>query len=190
VADNAQKTPLARSLNLFAENKIRDAIQLLGKALPASVVAVSGSIVTVKFEVNAAPFTLPRVTIPLFGPEYIRYPIQVGDKGMVIPADARLGGISGLGKGIASLALPANLSSLIFMPIANANWDASEDPNKIVLYGPNGAVLRSKSGSASVTVTDSEVQIVGVLKINGDTYLAHKHSGVQAGGGTSGGVVP
>jgi len=189
MADNAQKTPFAVSMNRFAQRKAADAIQLLGKALPASVVSVSGSIVKVKFEVDS-PFTLPQVTIPMFGPEWIRYPVQPGDKGMVLPADARLGGMSDLGSGIASLSLPANLSAIIFMPIASANWDPPEDSQKLILYGPNGAVLRSKNGTANVTVTEDEVQLNGTLMINGTAYLAHKHSGVQTGGGTSGGVVP
>jgi len=196
MASNAQKTPLQRSLNIFAERKVREAIQLLGKGLPCSVVEVLSSeltsIVTVKFELSPTkvPFTLPQVTVPMFGPEWIRYPTQPGDTGVVIPFDARLGGITGLGAGLADLTMPANLGALVFMPIANANWDAPEDENKIILYGPNGAILRSKSGMAKVEVTASEVQITGVLKINGFDYLLHKHGGVQTGGGTSGGVIP
>ena len=152
MASNAQKTPIARSLNLVAEGRVAQAIQLQGKALPCSVVAVSGSIVTVSFQLTNIPFTLPNVTVPEFGPEYIRYPTQVGDLGVVLPIDTYLGGISGLGGGVADLSMRANLSSLVFFPVGNKGWTAPTDPNKIELYGPDGAILRTKDSTSSVTV--------------------------------------
>lgn len=197
MANNAQKIPFQSSLNRFGEKKVNDAIQKLGKALPCSVVSVNGQIVTVKFELDNQPFTLPQITIPVLTFEYIRYPIQVGDKGMTIAADVRLGGISGLGSGSASLVPAANLTMLVFVPVANSNWTASPDPNKIVLYGPNGAILKSTNGSAQVdvdgtdvTITATNINLNGIVKINGFDYMVHKHGGVQTGGGTSGGVVP
>ena len=159
MADNSQKKFFARSLNDFAQGKALDAIQILGKALPASVVAVAGSIVTVKFEVVSG-FTLPQVTCPMFGPEWIRYPTQVGDLGIVIPADAYIGGVSGLGGGIADLTLPANLSALVWLPIANANWSSTEDPNALVMYGPNGGILRTRDKHKTITVNADGITIV------------------------------
>ena len=105
MTNNAQKTPYARAINQFAEQKVLDAIQTLGKALPCHVVAIAGSIVTVQFDITNTPFTLPNVTCPMFGPEYIRYPTQVGDLGVVISADCYIGGVSGLGGGVAELSL-------------------------------------------------------------------------------------
>src|ERR1700743_2257306 len=102
MADNAQKTPIAQNLSRFSQASSQNETQALPKALPCSVVSVSGAIVTVKFEVTSV-YTLSNVTMPLFGPEYVRYPIQVGDKGFAVPADAYLGGMSGLGGGTADL---------------------------------------------------------------------------------------
>lgn len=206
MASNAQKTPIARSLNRLAADRAVDAIQLLGKALPASVVAVNGSIVTIKFEV-ASLYSLPEITCPLAGPEWIRYPTQVGDKGVVLPADTYLGGVSGLGSGVADLTMQANLSAVVFLPIANANWSSTDDPNKIVLYGPNGFVVRDTSGAGKITGTPTDIVIeaptsitlmaggheivinsMGVV-IDGRVFLLHGHSGVQTGGGVTGGVV-
>src|SRR5271157_5547466 len=96
---NVQKTPLGASLNIVGIRSANNAIQRLGKVMPCSVIAVTGAIVTVKFEVTAAPFTFPKVTMPVFGPEYIRYPIQIGDKGMAVSADVYIGQMSGLGNG-------------------------------------------------------------------------------------------
>jgi len=200
MSNEGQKTPLALSLNNFAQKKIMDAVQLLGKGLPASVVSVSGSIVTVKFEIQSG-FTLPQVTIPLFGPEYVRYPIQDGCKGVVVPMDARIGGVSGLGTGTADLSIPANLSALVFLPIANTAW-TSVDPNAVTLYGPNGVVIRDTGSGAVITLTPSGINCVvggnsllinssgttvtGPFTVNGATVLNGPLSqGVGAGGGTA-----
>ena len=57
MSGNAIKTPFAENLPRTIRNRIADAMQIVGKALPASVVSVSGSIVTVKFEVVADGLT-------------------------------------------------------------------------------------------------------------------------------------
>jgi hypothetical protein len=197
MASNAQKTPFARTMNDFAQGKALDAIQLLGKALPASVVAVAGSIVTVKFEVASA-FTLPQVTCPMFGPEYIRYPTQVGDKGFVVPSDAYLGGMSGLGGGVADLTLPANLSALVFFPIASSRWSATDNANAVVIYGPDGVIIRDTAAGAKITVAPTSITLAcgghtivinstGVI-IDGKVFLTHEHTGVTTGGSDTGGV--
>src|SRR5580765_4170190 len=171
MANNVQKTPLARSLNVIAENKARQAINVLGQGLPCSVVAVLSatqtSIVTVKFELDPSkiPFTLPQVTVPMFGPEWIRYPTQVGDTGVVIPFDVKLGGITGLGSGLADLSTPSNLGALVFMPIAKSTWSKPEDLNKTIIYGPDGTIIRSKNGSASIHV-DKDKIVIGVGSTN------------------------
>jgi len=159
MASNVQKIPLARSLNLFAERKVADYIQLTGKALPCKIEAVSGSIVTVSFQVGG-PWTLPQVTVPMFGPEYIRYPTQAGDTGVVFPADASLGGITGLGGAAPVLpSLAGNLSALVFFPVASKGWSASEDANALVLYGPDGGILRTTDKTSSVTTNANGTKI-------------------------------
>ena len=110
------KLNFASSMNRFTERKIENALQKSGKVLPASVVKQTGNMITVSFELRDIPYVLPQVTIPLFGPQYIRYPMQPGDKGIVIPADTYIGGVSGQGGGIADMTPPANLSALVFLP--------------------------------------------------------------------------
>lgn len=186
MADNVHKTPLARTLNRIAQNNALSAIQLLGKALPASVIAVSGSIVTVKFELNVL-FPLPTVTCPLFGPEYIRYPIQLGDRGVVFPADAYLGGISGLGGGVATLAIPANLSALVFFPVGSTNFTAPDDPNSVVIYGPDGVIIRDRGNACSITLTPTGVTLKGNMVITGNLQVDGTMTG-KAGSGSSVGL--
>lgn len=207
MASNAQKTPIVSSLNRFAEQKAADAIQVLGRALPCSVTAVNGAIVTVKFEVNSL-FTLPNVTIPQAGSAWAREPTQVGDLGFVVPADAYLGGVSGLGGGTAGLTQQANLSALVFQPVTNKTWVAV-DPNAYTLIGPNGVVLRDTGSNSVLTLTPNAVSITSPngtitlsagghtltisqagVSIDGGLYQNHTHSGVQGGIGTSGPPVP
>ncbi len=153
----SQKLPLSRTLPKAVHEQVNDAFQKTGQALPCSVVSVRGAIITVKFEINSK-FTLPNVTIPLAGAEYIRYPIQAGDKGYVVPADARLAGMSGIGGGVSDLSQPANLTALVFFPFGNANW-SGVDPQAVVIYGPNGVVLRDTGNASNVTLTPQGVAI-------------------------------
>lgn len=207
MSDNSRKTPLARSLESLAEGKIRDAVQLLGQALPCSVVSTDGAFATVKFEVDAAPFTIPNVTVPIAGSQYVRLPLQPGDGGFVIPAAARLSGISGVAPGVPKLDKPANLSSLVFLPIGNKAWDAV-DPDVLVLYGPEGVTIQKQDGTVKVRLTDDgdiiltpaagrKVIIEGELDVEGEvTALAgtvdsvglstHTTSAVTIGAGVSG----
>lgn len=160
---NAQKTPYARKLNQFAEKKVLNALQTLGKSLPCYVIAVDGSIVTVRFEIET-PFTLPDVTCPLFGPSYIRYPTQVNDKGIVISADYYIGSVTGLGGNVGDLSPRANLSALIFLPVANKNWTPSENPDALVMTGPDGVILTSDDGDHKLIVDDTNVRTVGEFR--------------------------
>jgi hypothetical protein len=158
MSNNSLKTPLSKSLPELTQKKILDAMHLTGKSLPCHVISVDGAIVTVAFDVSS-DFTLPQVTVPLFGPEYIRYPIQSGDKGAVIAFDARLGGNSGLGSGVPDLSQPANLTALVFLPFGNTEW-ASVDPDAVTIYGPNGVVLRDTGSNCTFVLTPTTITIV------------------------------
>lgn len=158
MADNARKTPLQWSLNDFADIKVGNGIQNLGKGLPCSIVAiVSSCIVTVQFQV-ASVYNFPQITVPVATSEYVRLPLQVGDLGRVVPSDFYLGGISGLGGGTADLVRRGNLATLVFEPVSHTQW-SSVDNNAVTLYGPNGCVLRDKSSKTVITVTPETVTI-------------------------------
>ena len=206
MTDNALKTPLALSLERFGQRKAQDAVEQLGKALPCSVVEVlSSGIVKVKFEVDAAPFTLPQITVPIGAPEYIRYPVQVGDKGVVFPANARLGGLTGLGSGVASLSQPANLGALTFFWLGSTQWSETEDSMALVMYGPNGVIIRDTGSGTVITLTpggltidlggpmtintagnDVTVDGGGDVIVDGISFLDHVHGGVKTGTDKSG----
>jgi hypothetical protein len=173
MSDNYAKLWVQRSANQTAINRAQQAIENLGRALPCRVVKVSGAIVTVAFEVNAAPFTLPNITIPKAESNWIRMPTQEGDKGVTMPADAYLGGISGLGGGVANLTRPGNLSALVFVPVSNAS-SGPVDPNAAQVQGPNGAIIQTTSGTTSSVVTNQE----GTTITFGTTSLTVNASGI------------
>jgi len=199
MATNVQKTPLQTSLGRLTEGASQNAVQRLGKTYPCSVIKVTGSIVTVKFEIIDPNITLPPATMPVFGPEYIRYPLQVGCKGMAIAADAFIGQMSGLGTGIATLAPQPNLSALMFMPLGNTGF-AEVDANTLVLYGHTAAKLQDSVGAnATISLTNNAITLAcgghsivinssGVI-IDGKVFLTHQHTGVQSGTGDTGGVL-
>lgn len=147
-----QKTPTAQYLSQFAQKIVSRFIAQLGMSLPCHVTQVTGSIVTVSFDVTSQ-YTLPQVTIPIFGPEYIRYPTQVGDKGVVFPVDAGIGPTSGLGTGVPVLSQKqGNMSNLVFFPVGSKNWSPTDDPKAVVIYGPNGVIIRTVAKDSVLTV--------------------------------------
>jgi hypothetical protein len=136
----------------------------------------------VAFDVTGV--TLEQVTMPLFGPEYIRYPVQVGDLGACFPVDVYLGGISGLGGGTADDTLQGNLSTLVWFPIASKNWSAEGiDPNALTLYGPNGVVLKDQQGLTVATLTSSgwvlNAQTNITLQTEGGTSIAMNSTAIS-----------
>lgn len=203
MSNDAQKVPFTRSLNDFAEAKVKAAIFLTGKSLPAKVASVSGQVVTVTFEVNTA-YTLPNdLQIPVATSFYRREPIQVGDLGVVRPSDVPLGGITGLGSGTARFpSTTGSLEALVWEPVANSNWAASPDPDAYMIQGPNGFICRDVDGTfsiqgdknagtlkmtyggASITISSSGVDIEGTLVINGNPYHAHTHQVISVGSPT------
>ncbi len=197
MADNYSKLWIQKTLNEAAINRVNEIIQSTGNALPCSVIGVSGSIVTIQFQVDAAPWTLPNITIPKAESPWIRMPTQIGDLGMTIPADVYLGAISGLGITVPKIDVrPGNLSALVFVPISNKN-SPPIDQNAAQIEGPNGAIIRTTQGTTSsivvnqngTTVTYGSVTIVvtssGVTMTVGSDSIALTSSGITLNGATT-----
>jgi hypothetical protein len=179
---NYQKTPIGGSLNRLARQNVGTAIQQLGKALPCSVVSIKGQAVKVKFEI-ASKYTLPQIVIPIATSKYDWLPLQAGDVGVTQPADAYLGGISGLGGGIADLTPPANLEALVFVPCAQASWSVP-DTNQRVVQGPTGVLLRDTGNNCSINLTSTGVTItvggnviatIDATGVHSETVTLHTH---------------
>lgn len=163
----AQKIPFPSSLSQFLQQRIEANQQAAGQIYPCHVTEVNGAIVTVNFDVDAGRnTTLPAVTCPVIGSIYIRVPIQVGDFGICISASTRLGGVTGLGSGLAPLLNPSNLGGLVFVPIGNSGWITAN-----IGWGDNNSdavVLQSNGFGTIVTIAPSGVTISGSLTTTGN----------------------
>lgn len=154
---SGQKYPFNVALSEMMGRKTADNNAIGGRLLPAHVVAVSGQIVTIKFDVLPEQGVVyPSVTVPVATFPYIRYPIQVGDKGMTLCAEVSLANQCGMGKGLPSRAAPPSMAALFFIPLAHVNY-SEVDPNKITLYGPDGAILRTEGFESSITVDKTSI---------------------------------
>jgi hypothetical protein len=184
----SQKTPFGISINNFVNRKIADFQQGLGQALPCHVIKVEGAIVTVSFDVldtvNGVEITIPSITCPIAESAYVRLPVQVNDTGICVPANARLGAISGLGETTkpAPLTQPSNLGALVFVPIGSKNWAKTDpvDPDALNLNGKNGVVLRDRTNACVMTLTPT-----GVVTTIGGTTFTINGTGVTATNGAS-----
>ena len=156
MARNDDKLWLQQTLNRVAIIRAQEEIDRRGKSLPCHVVAVSGSIVTVAFDLIGV--TMPQITIPKAENPYFRQPTQVGDLGITKACDVYLGGVSGLGGGTADTTIRGNLATLYFEPISNAN---SPPPtgyeNYAVVQGPAGVFIQQIGGSATVVVDSTNI---------------------------------
>jgi hypothetical protein len=169
-----QKIPFYQTITNFVDRQIGINLEQIGYNIPCTVEAIEGSIVTVNFELTSIPYTLPKIKMPVVGFEYIRYPIQVGDRGFTVSATASIAGLTGLGTGVADLTNTGNLSMLAFVPLGCTNFFAV-NPNYLVMYGQEGVEIRNKSGSVTLKLNDTGVTIDlggGLLKtINGNVEI-------------------
>jgi hypothetical protein len=184
MADNFNTLWVQQKWNQIAEQRAHEAIQRTGRALPCSITAVNGSLVTVKFEVTyqflntttgqMQTGTLPPLTLPRAEGQWARAPIQVGDVGMTLPADTLLGGISGQGTGTPDLSVQyPNLSTLVWIPVAATSFQTTPDSNKYWINGPNGfecsdstAVPGSPGFGTVGIVGDKDLQTVTIYAGN------------------------
>lgn len=182
MAGDPQKVPLVQSLPQFAGQSASDRIARLGQAFPCHVTAVQGQIVTVAFDVQGANVTMPSVTIPIATSQYDWIPVQVGDKGYAAAAAVYLGGVSGIGGGIAELVQPGNLTALVFVPVSNKAWTASNGNQRIV-QGPQGVLIQTTSGTITVDVTPTGILITATgepVTIKGTSVTISNGGAAQA----------
>jgi hypothetical protein len=67
--------------------------------------------------------------------------------------------MTGLGSGTAGTTQRANLSALVFYPIGNKNWSAPDDTQAVVIYGPNGVIIRDSNKNTILTLTPNNFDV-------------------------------
>lgn len=166
--NDASRLWVQENLNKLSIRKALEQIQSTGRSLPCSVKSVSGQIVTVTFEVVTDTWTLPPVTIPISTSIYDWIPVQPGDKGITIPADVNISRLSGLGTEPPTLGInPANLSSLVFVPVSNAGQiPPGGDASMRVSQGPDGILCQTMDGKNSISIKSGAIVfIVGGVEV-------------------------
>src|SRR5579863_1570479 len=195
---NYQRTPIGASLPRIAQEAVLTALQQNGKALPCQVVAVNGQFVTVSFDVNGNPFTIPNVTIPINTSRYDWLPVQTGDLGYTQAADVSLAAVSGINSNTPNLAHSMNLTALAFQPVGNKAWSVPASTQRVV-QGPGGVLLRDTGNATTLNVTPSEINLAAATSItmtagghtitinstgviiDGKVFLLHEHTNVTIG---------
>jgi hypothetical protein len=209
IGDEFQQFWMQLSLNKIAVRRALEAIENVGHDLPCEVVGINGAIVTVAFDMDTSPWTLPQIAIPKAESPWMRSPTQIGDKGVARPAGRYLGGISGLGGGVAGMKNPGNLSALYFIPISNSG-SPPPNINAATVQGPEGAIIQTTAGptpssvvtnqsgttitfgSTAIVVAESSITMNAGGKtvvldssgftIDGILFDTHVHGGVSTGG--------
>ena len=207
---------LQQDLQSLVLRAVHTVMDVMGKSLPCHVIETAGQIVTVAFDMPVgAPWILPQITLPVASSPYDYIPLQVGDTGFTVPADAYLGGISGLGGGQATWARPGNLDALVFVPVGKQSFSPANASARII-QGPDGWIAQTTQGTTctavgnqnGITLTYGSTQIVmnsssitltaggqtvtldsSGFAIGGIEFGTHEHTGVTTGTGTSGGPV-
>ena len=64
-------------------------------------------------------------------------------------------------------------------------WSQPNKPS----FPESGCRLQNDEGTAGIAISGGTVNIFGTVNINGNSYLQHKHSGVDSGPSQTGGVV-
>jgi len=163
---NFLKTPLASSLLQLSGQRASDALMSLSKAMPCQVVSRQGQIVTVSVAMQqggvGGPWTLKQLVVPIHTSLYDWVPFAKGDLGLLAPSDFYLGGVSGLGGGVADYGQRGNLSSLAFIPVANNGWTApggSGNDTFRVVQGPGGVLVQDLQSKSSVKLAPGVITI-------------------------------
>jgi len=146
--------------------------------------------------------TIARVPIlwPGGGGFVLKFPLAPGDLGWIKANDRDISLFLQNYKASAPNTLRFHsFQDAVFMPAPMTGYTiAGEDADSAVLQSLDGSVKVSvrpdrvvlAAGAARVEVGPAAISLDGVpVIINGRTFTAHQHSGVQPGAGVSGGVV-
>lgn len=167
MSDMSRKISLGQNLaaiGLYAAQTQQDQN---GWQLPCVVSEVNGSFVKVSFQVRGEGIPLPQIEVPIYGWEYIRFPIQVGDPGVTISIDANLFNICGQSEGLPNFVSNGNFgATLMFLPIMSKKMSDTDDTQAVVIYGPNGVIIRDTEGNTVI-----KVSATGMVSVQGNVLV-------------------
>lgn len=164
----------------------------------ASVQPVVSMLTTAGAQVSRATIGSVPVLMIGGGGQSLSFNLNVGDLGWLKASDRDISlFLQSFGVGGPNTHRMHSFEDALFIPDALRNVTiAGEDESCAVLQSNDGDLrvsvgagrVKLTAGANSVTVSAAGVAIIGTLTINGAPYLAHQHTGVTTGTGTSGGV--
>lgn len=169
--DYSKRLPLNYALNRMIDKGVDNALESQGQSLPCEVIAVNGPFVTVRFLMaastndNTTVYTLPDVTMPVIGSEYIRVPLRArvrdvpGTRGIALSCSVGIGAASGTNDqtylGPSPLPMfnePGNLSAMVFIPIGNMEWKLFPADTMALYADFLGALIEISHDAVTVNV--------------------------------------
>lgn len=183
MADYSKKLSFGQNIANVARYATDGVNAAYGWQLPCTVEEVDAikGFVTVNFEVVGTTLPLPKVTIPVMGWQWIRFPIQKGDAGVTVSIDTDTIFISEIASGKAGMTPSGNLGpTLMFLPIMQTSMEDSRDPDAVIIYGPNGVQLLDTDNTANVTVEPNKITMTV-----GDNTIVIDDSSIEATVGDS-----
>jgi hypothetical protein len=142
MVDNSFKRPVHYSVNDFTNSKANDFQQNMTKGMPCHITKIGPEtdMVVVAFDTKGS-WAMPTMKMPVAFSPYARDALKVNDKGYASPGDYYLGGMSGLGGGVADYAPRGNLTPLVFHPISKTTNEKRDNNQYVVTGGDNGVKI-------------------------------------------------
>ncbi len=187
MASTSQKLNLSTTDNKVARDQGAGQVFTVPKRLPVSVVSIdkTNSIITLKFETDGMPYTLPNVTVPLSGPEYIRYPIKPammmqGDQGGGAGGGSGSSGGTGSGSSQQGQMMPGDFGFVTTADsnIGNMSGLGPSTPANFTLPANLAPLIFTLMGNKNWTPHDDQTALMGYAPtgtIHRDTNKKSKH---------------
>lgn len=175
MSDDPIHNPIFKSLNDIARNESVTSRNAQGHIIPATVESFDGTLAVVNIEVSSEN-NYPQITVPLLRSEYIRFPIQKGCRGILIPLYVNIDHIIGLGLVAPTMKMGFNFQNMAFLPIASVTQPEIKNNNTLVLYGESdGVKIQTKDGSTHITVNHNTVAVTASkIELNGNVTVKNK----------------
>lgn len=135
---DSHKNPFQYRMNAWSNRQINSSREQEPKSMPCHVTKVEKDFVHVAFETKNSIFTPPVMKMTQAFSRYGREPTQKGDKGMAVPGDYYMGGITQFAGGNTSFYPRSNLSSLSFNPSSNLKAPKRDYDQHHETGGPKG----------------------------------------------------
>jgi len=175
---NNQKQRFTQLIKRKISDGVEHGFSVRGESLPCTVQEVIDKGLQVKVKIEISDIQYPIITIPVMASEYFRLPVKAGDKGLAIPCNYYLGGITDNGGGTASSFMANNLNDLVFIPVSSIKWDKGDNRyiTALVKISDNAYLINpTRIWNKCVTIINYIITIKD--KLNDVILVVNAHTG-------------